>query len=94
MVERGIFERLIRCTKRCLRKIIRQAKFSHDELLTAITEANMVLNSWPLSYLSPDDLEEPLTPSHLIVRRRLRNAPDYSCQESDEFEVNPNVLTR
>lgn len=90
----GIFERLVRCTKRCLRKTIGQARFSLDELLTAVTEVEMVLNSRPLSYLSADDLEEPLTPSHLIVGRRLMSAPDYSCQDSDEFEVTSDVLTK
>ena len=36
----------------------------------------MVLNSRPLTYTSVDDLEEPLTPSHLLVGRRLMNLPD------------------
>ena len=63
----GVFERIVRSTKRCLRKIIGQAKFSQDELLTAIVEVDMVINSRPLSYMSANDLEEPLTPSHLIV---------------------------
>ena len=90
----GVFEWMIRCTKQSLRKIIGQANFSHDELLTAISEVEMVLNSRPLSYLSTDDLEEPLIPSHLIVGQRLMNTPDYTCQQSHEFDVTPNVLTR
>ena len=46
MVGRNInFERLVRSTKRCLRKIIGQAKLSYDELVTALTEVEMVLNS-------------------------------------------------
>lgn len=32
----GLFERLVRSTKRCLRKALGQAKFSYDELLTAL----------------------------------------------------------
>ena len=31
----GVFERLVWSTKRCLRKVLGQAKFSHDELSTA-----------------------------------------------------------
>ena len=42
---KGVFERVVKSTKRCLRKIIGQAKSSHDELLTAITEVEIVLNS-------------------------------------------------
>ena len=63
----GIFERLIRSTKRCLCKIIGKAKFTYDELLTAVIEVEGVLNSRPLTYVSTTDLEEPLTPSHLLT---------------------------
>ena len=73
----GVFERLVRSTKRCLRKVLGQAKFSHDELYTALVEVEMVLNSRPLTYVSADDLEEPLTPSHLLVGRRLMSYPDH-----------------
>lgn len=73
----GIFERLVRSTKRCLRKVLGQAKFSHDELLTALIEIEMVLNSRPLTYISADDLDEPITPSHLLVGRRLMSYPDH-----------------
>ena len=90
----GVFERMVQCTKRCLKRILGQAKFSYDELLTAVTEVEIVLNSRPLSYMSADDLEEPLTPSHLMVGRRLMNAPDHNCLESGDFEVTPKSLTR
>lgn len=73
----GIFERLVRSTKRCLRKVLGQAKFTHDELLTALAETEMVINSRPLTYVSADDLDEPLTPSHLLVGRRLMSYPDH-----------------
>ena len=72
----GLFKRLVRSTKRCLRKALGRSKFSHDELLTALVEIEMVLNSRPLTYISVDDLEEPLTPSHLLVGRRLMYLPD------------------
>ena len=78
-------------------KIIGQARLSHDELITALTEVEMVLNSRPLSYVAADDLEEPLTPSHLLCGRRLMTNPDYltSEQVDDEetFEINPDGLS-
>ena len=76
----GIFERMVRSTKRCLRKIVGQAKLSYDELLTALTEVEMVLNSRPLMYVSADDFEEPLTPSHLLIGRRVMSLPSCCSQ--------------
>ena len=73
----GLFERLVRSTKHCLRKALGRAKLSHDELLTSLIEIEMVLNSRPLIYISADDLDEPLTPSHLLVGRRFPSYPDH-----------------
>ena len=73
----GVFERLIRSTKRCLRKMVRSYQLTIDELCTALTEVESILNSRPLSFVSSDDLEEPLTPSHLIMGRQLLSMPDH-----------------
>lgn len=81
----GVFERLVKCVKRCLRKMIGQAKLSQDELLTALAEVEMVLNSRPLTVVSAEDLEEPLTPSHLIIGRRILSSSD-PCLDPDEFQ--------
>ena len=67
----GIFERLIRSAMRCLRKIIGRAKLTYDELLTVVALL-FIINSWPLSYVTPDDFEEPLTPSHLLMNEKTR----------------------
>ena len=83
----GVFERLVKSTKRCLRKFIGQAKFSLDELHTAVVEVESIINSRPLTYLSPSDLEEPLTPSHLIAGKRVINLLDdlsYQVHLDDE----------
>lgn len=65
----GIFERMIKSAKRCLKMSIGRASLMYDELLTLVTEVETVLNSRPLTYVSMDDLEEPLTPSHLLLGR-------------------------
>ena len=75
----GVFERLVRCIKRCLRKMVGQAKLSADELLTVLLEVEMVLNSRPLTVVSAEDVEEPLTPSHLIVGQRIMSDVEMWC---------------
>ena len=83
----GAFERMVKSTKRCLKKLIGRAHFSLDELTTALAEIEAVLNSRPLSYVSGEDMEEPITPSHLIVGRRILNLPDdldYVCDLNDD----------
>ena len=57
--------------KRCLRKTIGRAKLSPDELLTIVIEFEMITNSRPLTVITEDDLEEPITPSHLLIGRRI-----------------------
>ena len=79
----GVFERLVKCVKRCLKKMVGQAKLSTDELLTVLLEVEMVLNSRPLTVVSAEDMEEPLTPSHMIVGRRIMSKVEL-CPEDDE----------
>ena len=69
----GVFERLIRSVKRCLRKVVGGARLTRDELNTVITEVEMVINARPLGYvgMTSDDMEPPLTPSHLLHGRRI-----------------------
>jgi len=94
----GVFERMVKSTKRCLRKIVSQARFSYDEMHTAIVEIEGIINSPPISYLSSDDMEKPLTPSHLLVGRRILNLPDhliYHEEDGDEeFEITGETLQR
>ena len=62
----GVFERMIQTAKRCLKKTVGNARLTYDELLTSVTEVEMILNSRPLSYVLSDAIEEPITPSHLL----------------------------
>ena len=62
----GHFEQLIGCAKRCLRKVIGNARLSFDELSTVLTEIESILNSRPLTFYYSEFGEEVLSPSHLI----------------------------
>ena len=87
----GAFERMVQSTKRCLKNMVGQASFTHDELLTAVTEIEPIINFCPLLYISAGDTEEPLTPSPLLIGRRVINLPDYLghlCDPGDnDFDV-------
>lgn len=88
----GIFERMIKSAKRCLRKSVGRNCLSYDEFLTLIIEVEAVLNSRPLAYLSSEDVEEPLTPSHLLVGYRILTLPDPTIPDDPDYS--PEGMTR
>ena len=92
----GVFERLVKSMKQCLRKTIGKARLSYDKLLTATTEVEMILNSRPISYVSTEDIEKPLTPSHLLVGHRILGLPDshYYEDQDDNTDMSPDHLSR
>ena len=77
----GFFERLVKSTKRCLKKILGTARVTYEELLTIIVETEGILNSRPLTYVS-DEMRDPLTPSQLVIGRRLLSSPGSAKQPS------------
>ena len=81
----GFFERMIQNVKRCLRKTLRNARLNYDELHTILVEVEGTLNSRPLTYVSSDDPEEPLTPSHLMYGRRILSLPDVGASSQDSI---------
>ena len=62
-------ECLVQCTKQCLKKILGSAGLTYEELLTLLVETECVLNSRLLTYIysQEDDVEEHLTPLHLLL---------------------------
>ena len=94
----GVFERMVRSTKRCLKKTIGRARLTYDELLTSLIEVEMVINSRPLTYVSPDDLEEPLTPAHFLTGKRILSLPDGICcgddPDDEDVDLTHDHLTR
>ena len=89
----GFLEHMIRCVKRCLQKILKNVKLTYDELLTVVVEVECVLNSRPLTCVSSEDTEEPLTSSHPLTVRRILYIPD-ECATADEDETDVQLLTR
>ncbi|GFS88495.1 integrase catalytic domain-containing protein [Trichonephila clavipes] len=72
----GFYERLIRTVKLALRKTVGRATLFRNELETLLIEIEGVLNSRPLTYIFSEFNEpEPLTPSHMILGRRVNSLP-------------------
>ena len=87
----SFYERMIQSMKRCLKKTIGKVKLTCEELSTALTEVEAIINSRPLSYVSSDDLEEPLTPSHLVTGRPILSLPDSTATAgSDSVKLRAN----
>ena len=90
----GILERLVRSVKRSLKKTIGGA--TYEELLTVVVKGEMILNCGPLSYVSGEDSEEPITPSHLLCGRSLMSLPDSNTSDTPDYDIDvqPQDLSR
>ena len=89
----GLFERMVGSVKRCLRKVLGNAKLDQDEMSTVLTEVEGTINSRPLTYYHEELDEQVLTPSHLLVGRRLSPLSDNVSIEIDD-DVNDCNLSK
>ena len=72
----GFWEVCVKLTKRCLKKTLGNAKLSYEELETVLIETEGILNSRPLTYIHEEITESPLTPSCLVIGRRILDKQD------------------
>ena len=63
----GLFERLIKSVKRCLKKVLLNARLNYEELLTVLKEIESIVNNRPLIYLYDDVNQDILTPNKLLL---------------------------
>ena len=89
----GFFERLVGIVKRCLRKVLGNAKLNLDELSTVILEIECTLNSRPLTY-QDDEIGQALTPSHLILGRRLSPMSESNTTFDDDAGCHDKLTKR
>ena len=87
----GFYERLVRSVKLPLRKILGKSLLTYEEIETILCEIECVINSRPLIYVSEDDLQNALTPFHLICGRNLA-VKSYNI-ENDQFDLS-NITKR
>ena len=66
---------------------------SEDEIRTIITEIEATLNACPLTYVYSEQMKDILTPSYLIMGRRILNLPDFNEQCQEDI-IDQQMLTR
>ena len=71
----GFFEICVKLVKKSLKKVTGNARLTYEELETILIEIEGVLNSRPLTYVYDELTESPLTPSCLVIGRRLIEQP-------------------
>lgn len=71
----GVWERMVQLVKRPLVKTLRRARLSCVELETLCKEVEGMVNDRPLAEMSADSMDA-VTPSMLLLGRRLRAAPE------------------
>ncbi|XP_004211633.1 uncharacterized protein LOC101235323 [Hydra vulgaris] len=69
---RGVIERMIRTTKRVLKKVLKTSRVIYEEMPTILTEIEVVVNNRPITFMYEVPGNEPLTPNHLVFGQKLR----------------------
>ena len=72
----GVWERLVKSAKAALMKVLKGRSISDEMLLTAVKEAEKLINSRPLTHVSLDPSDpQPLTPFRFLVNHPLYSPP-------------------
>ena len=80
----GFWERMVKCVKRCLKKVVGRTSLSYEEMRTILIEIEATLNNRPMTYVYGDEdgISYPLTPAALIYGRNIATTPN-----ARQFEV-------
>ncbi|XP_066910906.1 uncharacterized protein [Clytia hemisphaerica] len=81
----GFWERLVQSVKRPLRKVLSNSTLRFNELLTVLMEIEVMINNRPLTYVYPE-MEEALTPNHLIFGRRINTVAEKLGEQTAQVE--------
>ena len=65
------YERMVKVVKTSLHKVIGKSKLSNEELERVLIQTESIVNSRPLTFITTEEVCEPLTPSHLIYASDL-----------------------
>ncbi len=90
----GMWERMVRSVKMCLKKILGKAFLRFEELQTFLIEVEAVIDSRPLTYLDSDENLAPLTPAHFLTGERLTVLPMRTMKNADFIGVNAKRINK
>ena len=62
---------MVRSVKRILRKILKTARLSYEEVLTILAEIEVVTSNRPLTFSYEEPGDETLSPNHLVFGKRI-----------------------
>ena len=80
----GVFESLVKTTKKALKTVVRDRLFTEEALLTFLVEIESTINSRPLTPVSDDvDDYQALTPNHFLIGRSSPNVPIGNITEKE-----------
>ena len=84
----GVYERLIRIVKSCLRKTLGRARIRTEQLATLLTEVEAVVNTRPFVYVGADDRLS-LSPADLLQQHTTLGLPDGPATQDDPDHTPP-----
>ena len=62
---------MVRSVKNTLRKVVGVSPLDYGQLNTVLVEIENAINSYPLTYMNDENLDESLTLYHLIYSRNI-----------------------
>ena len=84
----GFIERMVGSVKSVLRKTLYRTFLSYDEMTTLLKQIESIVNSRPITQMFEDDVEVPLTPSHLLIGKRSTQLPTATLYTNDSDDRN------
>lgn len=82
----GVWERLVKSTKRALKSVIGEQLLNDEALLTLVTEVEKILNDRPITQVSVDPKDpQPLTPNKILLMRTNACFPPGTFEKNDNY---------
>ena len=82
-----VLERMVKVVKTSLHKVNGKSKLSYEELEIVLIQIESIVNSRPLTFITTEEVCEPLTSSHLIYGKQLISAINNEYIDDTTFDI-------